>query len=116
MIDACFLESFRGKALRRKVWYRLNRLDRDFFNLTVRVVDRVRSLELARILVGILARVRDLLKGAFRLHVESYGLGKAVALVELAEAWGNRVFRFDVDFAWYLAFIDFNNPTGWRSF
>ena len=46
----------------------------------VRVVHRVRSLELARILVGILGSVWDLLKGAFRFHMESYGLGKALAL------------------------------------
>ena len=58
MIDACFLESFRSKAMRKRVWYRLDKLDRSLFNLTVRVVDRVRSLELARILVGILARAR----------------------------------------------------------
>jgi hypothetical protein len=73
----------------------------------MRVVDRIRSLELARIIVRTLAKVRDLLRGGFLGHVESYGLARAVGLVEVAVGWGNSVFGFGLGgFARYLAFVD----------
>jgi hypothetical protein len=41
------------------------------------VVDRIRGLELARIIVRTLAKVRGLSKGGFWRYVVSYGLLKA---------------------------------------
>lgn len=84
--------------------------------LACRVVEEVRSLDLARVIVGILAKLREASKSSFIKHVESFGLGQAVKMVQAARGFGSKVAREWLaggDFARYLAFIDFNQPSGW---
>lgn len=106
----------RRRALRRGVWFKaLDGVERGIVELSYRMVDEVRSLDLARVIVMILAKLRDASKSAFTRHVESVGMAKARRLVEQAlklgcvEAGG----WLSEGFARYLAFIDFNHPSGW---
>ena len=57
------------RAMRRGVWFRaLSRIDRVLLELTVRVVPRVRSFKLAKMLSTIVERLEDALEGRV-LHV-----------------------------------------------
>ena len=52
-----FLRTVRYQALRKRVWYRaIDDLERGIINLTVRVVEDVKSLTLIHVLEGIVAR------------------------------------------------------------
>ena len=117
MFTRDFLEGVRRKALRRKVWYSaLDRVERGILSLTSQVVDRVESRVLGVMLVKIIAKLKEALKSPFVKHVESYGLAKAQGLVEQALGFGCEAARGwlqDKGFARYLAFIDFNKPSGW---
>jgi hypothetical protein len=62
-----------------------------------------------------MAKVKNVLKGSLKSHVEFYDLSK-VEFVEVTEGWGNLVFRSMVlEYACFLALIDYNNPVGWKS-
>ena len=77
-----FLVGLRRRALRRGLWYRaLDSFDRGFYNLTCVVVDRVESEKLSRVILGIVLKLRDALKGEFVRLVESLGVARASALL-----------------------------------
>jgi len=116
MYNCSFLMDVRRRALRKGIWFKaLDSVERGIVELSFRVVDEVRSLDLARVIVMILAKLRDASKSPFTRHVESVGMAKARRLVEQAlelgcvEAGG----WLSEGFARYLAFIDFNHPSGW---
>jgi len=116
MFTYSFLSFVRRRALRRGIWYKaLDGVERGIVELSCRVVDEVKSLDLARVIVRILAKLRDASKSPFSRHVERVGLVKARRVVEQAlelgcvEAGG----WLSEGFARYLAFIDFNHPSGW---
>jgi hypothetical protein len=46
------LEALRRRALRSKAWFRLERVERAVVELTIKVVERVKSSTLARIILG----------------------------------------------------------------
>ena len=82
-------------------------------------MEEVRSLDLSRVIVGVLAKLRDASKSSFIKHVESFGLGQAVKVVQAALGFGSEVARewlAGVEFARYLAFLDYYQPSGWWSF
>ena len=109
----------RVKALRRGVLFSaLDGLERGILYLSARVVDRVRSGVLGAQLVMIVAKLGEALKCGFTRHVESFGVRQAVRVVQAAVGFGSKVARewlAGVEFARYLAFVDYYQPAGWGS-
>ena len=107
----------RRKALRRGVWYRaLDRVERGILSLAARVVDRVESAVLGVVLVRIMSKLREALKGGFVRRMEEYGLRRARELAAQAVEWGHRAAKSwasNLGFAMYLTLIDVNKPTGY---
>ena len=92
-------------------------LERGILYLSARVVDRVRSGVLGAQLVEIVAKLGEALKCGFTRHVESFGVRQAVKMVQAALGFGSEVARewlAGVEFARYLAFMNINQPTGYR--
>jgi hypothetical protein len=112
-----FLQGWWRRALRRGVLYTaLDGGDRGFLYLAMRVVDEVRSLRVARILMRIIKRLRDALISPFARQVIEYGLRRAQALVALAVNWGYETAKewvYDIDFARYLTLMKVYKPSGW---
>ena len=112
-----FLKGVRLEALRKRVWYRaLDRVERSIFNLTCSIIDRVKSAVLGSVLVGIIDRLREAMKGGFVKVVESVGCERAVRFAGLARGWGYgdvRGWLKDLRFARYLALLVYNAPSGW---
>ena len=76
-----------AKAKRQRYWFRLNRLDRIILSLTLRSNAKYKSLELLRVLVGILKRLKEL---GDRLYIAlRRGAGLAWLYSEAAVGWGN---------------------------
>jgi len=112
-----FLVVWRRKALRRRVWYSsLDRVERGILSLAARVVDRVESEVLGVVLVKILGKLRDAMKGEFVRHMESYGFAAAGRVAGLVVSFGDlrgREWARDLGFVRYLTVLDFNRPPGW---
>ena len=109
--------SIRAKALRKRVWYKaLDKLERGIMNLTISIVDRVKSDTLAKELVKIIVKIRDASKSAFIRQVECYGVNKVQDIVAQANRFGSRVadeWLRDVGFAWLLTLNMLHSPPGW---
>ncbi|MFB0543628.1 MAG: hypothetical protein ACETVR_02490 [Candidatus Bathyarchaeia archaeon] len=116
MFTRSFLVGVRRKALRRRVWWRaLDRVERAIVDLTIRVVDRVRSEALGIEIVKALKKLRDALKTPFVRLMETHGVERARRLSQQALAWGHRGaegWGHDFGFIKYLTVIETNNPLG----
>ena len=84
------LELLKRRALRSKAWFRLDRLERAVVDLTIKVVERVRSSTLAGIILGIAKKLRQWMKPSFKEMALSVGRLLAERAVRIAEAWGSR--------------------------
>ncbi len=117
MFTKNFLRGVRFEALRKRVWYRaLDRVERGIFNLTCSIVDRVESAVLGSVLVRIIYRLREAMKGGFVRVVESVGCERAVRYAGLARGWGYgdvRGWLRGLGFARYLALLVYYAPSGW---
>ena len=117
MFTSSFLRSLRGKALRRKLWYKvLDRFDRSFYSLTCTVVAQVESLDLGREILGLVLKLKNALKGEFVRFVESFGVKQAWSSAYHAVLWGYeaaRGWKYDPSLARLHALNQFNMPSGW---
>jgi hypothetical protein len=111
-----FLKGLRLKAIRRKVWFSLDSLDRGIFNLVTQVVDRVESSVLGAVLVKIVSKLRDAMKSEFTRLMESSGLRIAREVARRAVGWGYGSageWAYDVGFVRYVTMLTFYRPSGW---
>ena len=111
------LRKWWSKALRRRVLFTaLDDEDRGYLYLTMRAFDEVRSAEVGRIIVKILARLRDALMSPFVRRMETYGIERVKMLSAKAVEWGSGAARNlprDAGFVMYLTALHFNAPSGW---
>lgn len=101
------LEKLRVKARRRGVWFRvLSRVERGLVDLSIKVVEKVRSLVLARTLTGVVKKLLDAMESEVARLMRTVGRQLAQSLSEIAQGWGNKVARLwalDDGFIRYLA-------------
>lgn len=113
-----FLREVRYKALRKRVWYKaLDRIERGMVNLTISVVERVKSYTLASELTKILDKLREAMKSAFIRHCESYGRKKLIEVVGIALSFGStdaKDWHGDESMVRLLALNNFYDPVGWK--
>ena len=97
------------KALRRKVWFKaLNRMERALIDLVIKVVERVRSPKLAKIVARILEKLSEALKSRIEKLMETVGRSIARKHAECAYFWGYKdalKWAEDTDFIRYLTII-----------
>jgi hypothetical protein len=109
------LISIKLKALQRGIWFRmLDRVERALIDLTIRVVDVVRSDRLARILSNAIGKLREAMKGMMD-RVREIGHLLAEELSMVAKAWGNlraKEWAKDEFYAIYLGLSILNKPAG----
>ena len=109
----------RRKALRRGVWHSaLDKLDRGILNLTIKLVEDVKSSTLGVAVTRILARLVEACKSPLVRYFEEHGYDKLRNIVEIAVSFGSRVaseWLTDHDFAWYISVNNYNNPIGWKT-
>ena len=115
MYSRDFLLGLRRRAIRRRVWFSLDSLDRGIFDLVTRVVDRVESSVLGAVLVKIVRKLRDAMRSEFARRMEEYGFGRAFKMARIAVDWGYAMavdWSSDTGFVRYLTFLDLNSPAG----
>jgi hypothetical protein len=111
------LREVRGIALRKRVWYKaLDEIERGIVNLTISIVERVKSRLLMQEISKILDKLREAFKSAFTRHVEDYGFKKLMDVINVAVSFGNQeALKWgSKSFARLLAVNNYNNPVGWK--
>ena len=107
------LVALRTRSLRRGIWYTaLNRLERAQVDVTLRVVQMVRSPCLARVLNMIIDKLSAALQSRVAMAVQSVGFAVAAQLSSIAQGWGlasARSWARDPRFARFLAIMDLNS-------
>lgn len=117
MLTSVFLSEMRARALRKRVWLSsLDRLERGIMNLTIRVVESVKSVDLGRELVRILAKLKEAFKSDFIKTMEETGLRRARETALKAVEWGYgaaKAWATDKIFIRYITVLEVNKPTGY---
>jgi hypothetical protein len=102
------------QAVRRGVWFRgLSRVDRALVNLTIKVVDGVRSFTLAKALLSVIKKLEDAFESRVLRILKEVGFPLARKLSLFAQKWGNNLaqnWMRDVSFAKFLAIMHINSP------
>lgn len=98
--------SIKARALRRRVWFKVtSRLERGIVDLTIRCVERVRSLVLAGIISEIIRKISTTLENGFVKMAERMGAEIAERVCGFALAWGNNTassWKHDPSFVRFL--------------
>ena len=109
-ITAEELNKVKRKALRRKVWFCvLNRKERALIDLVIKVVERVRSPKLAKIIARILGKLKETLKSRAEKLMATVGRSIAQKHAEIAGSWGYTdalKWAEDHDFIRYLTIVE----------
>ena len=117
MFKRKFLVGWWRRALRRRVLFSaLDREERGIMYLTMKLFDEIRNAKVGTIIVKILAKLQEALKGPFVRRMERYGVEKAWTMSKTAVSWGYGAageWAREVGFARYLTVLDFNAPSGW---
>jgi hypothetical protein len=105
-----FLVKLRLRALRRGCYYRvLGQSERVLLDLTVRVVERVRSFILARIVSRIVGRLLEAMESRVVRLMRCEGRSLAEKLSKIGEAWGLRAARAWAEDWGFIQFLTVSN-------
>jgi len=106
------LARLRSLSVRRGVWFRvLSRLDRGLVDLTLRMLNSIRSRTLATTLWSIMQRLVEALEGKVSWMMRQVGGPLAEKMSRIAQGWGNKTARGwinDMGFVRYLAIMKLN--------
>jgi hypothetical protein len=86
-------------------------MERALIDLVIKIVERVRSPKLAKIIAWILEKLREALKSRIEKLMETVGRSIARKHAECAYSWGYKdAFRWaeDTDFIRYLTIVEMN--------
>lgn len=90
-VSRSLLVRMRRLALRKGIWFRsLSRIERACVDLTIRVVDNVRSGLLLNALVAVLRKLDEVVESRVVRMMRDVGVEAARRLGAVAVRWGNR--------------------------
>ena len=100
------LMNLKTKAMRSGAWFKaLQRIDRVLFDLTIRVVDNIRSTQLAKSILVLTRKLENAMKGSFSIRLREIGLPMAQKISSTAQKLGNISainWALDSSFAFFL--------------
>jgi hypothetical protein len=106
------LVEIKRKALRRGVWFTaLNKVERACIDITTKVVERVQSVFLAKVLTTIVKKLLYAMENKVERLMREVGYELALKISRIAQTWGYvSAFRWATDskFIRYLAIIKMN--------
>ncbi len=108
------LAKIKAKAMRRGVWFKvLTRAERAQVELTMKIVKRIRSNFLARIVTSIVEKLLEAMESKVSRLMREVGEPLAHNLSVAAQKWGNRFAKSwskDLGFIQYLTIMHLNKP------
>ncbi len=113
------LVRIKARAMRRGVWFRvLTRGERAQIELTMRVVKRIRSFFLARVVSSIVEKLLDAMESRVTRLMREVGPALAQKLSGIAQKWGNSSavsWIADPGFRQYLTVMYMNTPSVFKT-
>ena len=104
------LAKLRLKALRRGVWFRdLKQNERRLLDLTIRVVERVRSFLLAKLVSRIMSKLCEAMESRIFFLMRTEGRGLAEKLSKIGQVWGNSDAEFWANDRGFMQYLVVNN-------
>lgn len=101
------LIKLRIKAMRAGVWFKaLPMIDRVLVDLTIKVVDNIRSVSLAKSIFAVVGKLEGLLESSVLKSLRLIGRPLAEKISLTAQKWGNasaKKWATDRSFAFFLA-------------
>jgi hypothetical protein len=110
------LAKLRLKALRRGCWFRdLKREERRLLDLTISVVERVRSFLLAKIVSQLIGKLCEAMESrVFRL-MRTEGRSLAENISKICQAWGNRAAKSWAKDAGFIQYLTVSNLLAFKT-
>jgi len=108
------LAKIKAKALRRGVWFRVLTVgERAQMELTMKVVKKIRSLFLAKVVANIVEKLLEAMESKVTRLMREVGPALAQKLIGIAQKWGNesaKSWSQDLGFVKYLTIMHLNKP------
>lgn len=110
------LAKLRLKAVRRGVWFRdLKQGERKLLSLTIRVVERVRSFVLARLVSRIVDKLCEAMESRIFRLMRTKGRSLVERICKIAEAWGNHAAKFWAKDRGFIQYLTVNNLSSFKT-
>lgn len=110
------LAKLKRKAVRRGVWFRdLKQSERKLLDLTIRVVQRIRSFMLARLVSRIVDKLCEAMESRIFRLMKTEGRSLAEKTSKIAEAWGNRAAKFWAKDSGFIQYLTISNLLSFKS-
>jgi capsid protein len=104
------LAKLRLKALRRGVWFRdLKQSERKLLSLTIRVVQRVHSFILAKLVSRIVGKLCEAMESRIFRLMRTEGRTLAEKISKIGQAWGNRAAKSWAKDHGFMQYLVVNN-------
>jgi len=108
------LAKIKAKALRRGVWFKvLTRAERAQMELTMKIVEKIRSHFLAKVVANIVEKLLGAMESRIARLMREVGQPLARKLSVAAQKWGNKSaesWSQDSGFVKYLTIMHLNKP------
>ena len=111
------LLKIKRKAIRLKAWYKLNNIERETINLTIKCVNKVKSIKLKNIILKILNKIKEIFENDFLNKIYENGLKEIIKIIKIAYSWGNKNslnWIKDKSFIFYLGIKNIYTPNTWK--
>ena len=106
------LAKIKTKAIRRGLWFKvLSKAERAYMQLLMKLVERVRSLLVAKVVASIMEKLLDAMESKVKRVMREVGRPLAHKLSRVALSWGNSSatqWAKDINFVQYLAIMRIN--------
>jgi len=113
------LTKIKAKAMRRGIWFKvLTRAERAQMDLTLKIVKKIRSFILAKVVTSIVKKLLDAMESKVARLIKEVGQALALKLSRIAQNWGNKSahqWETDTSFIQYLTVTYLNTPTIFKS-
>ena len=104
------------KAVRRGMWFRgLKHSERKLLDLTIRVVERVRSFLLAKIVSRLVSKLCEAMESRIFRLMRTEGRSLAEHVSKIGEAWGNRAAKFWASDRGFIQYLTVNNLSSFKT-
>jgi len=111
------LLKIKRKAIRLKAWYKLNNIERAIIDLTIKCVDKIKSIKLKNIILKILNKIKEAIENDFLNKIYENGLKEIIKIIKIAYSWGNKnslEWIKDKNFIFYLGIKNIYTPNIWK--
>lgn len=109
------LAKLKLKALRRGIWFKdLKREERKLLELTIRVVEKVRSFLLAKLVSRIVGKLCEAMESRVIRLMRTEGRSLAEKISKIGQVWGNKTAKSWARDQGFIQFLTISNLSSFK--